>query len=143
MLSPQHLIRAPCTSIPALQCPRQLFHAKHPQRLVCPPPPQLPAGETQGTADAAAGSSGSQALPLALVGTILAAAERGQGESPRLEVSPLLAQLDVMVARRQAEEEAAAAAAATAAAAAAETAAAAGETRGRELDGAESGHWAR
>ncbi|PRW57088.1 beach domain-containing [Chlorella sorokiniana] len=99
------------------QCPRQLFHAKHPQRLVCPPPPEQPAGDLQGTADVGAGSSGSQALPLALVATILAAAERGQGESPRLEVSPLLAQLDVMVARRQAEEEAAAAAAAATAAA--------------------------
>ncbi len=101
----------------SLQCPRQLFHAKHPQRLVCPPAPEQPAAEEpQSAVDVGAGSSGSQALPLALVATILAAAERGQYESPRLEVPPLLAQLDVMVARRQAEEEAAAAAAAEAAA---------------------------
>ena len=44
--------------------------------------------------------------------TILAAAGHGQGESPRLEVPPLLAQLDALAARRRQEEASAAAAAA-------------------------------
>lgn len=85
------------------QCPRQLFKHKHPQRLVCPPP-QLP---TPAEAEAAASDGGgsTHALPLALVSSILAAAAQGHGESPRLEVPVLLAQLDVLAARRQLERE--------------------------------------
>lgn len=85
------------------QCPRQLFKHKHPQRLVCPPA-QLP---TPAEAEAAAScvGGGTHALPLALVSSILAAAAQGHGESPRLEVPALLAQLDVLATRRQQERE--------------------------------------
>ena len=96
------------------QCPRQLFKHKHPQRLVYPPA-QMPPPQQPGQAASAGGDSGSGALPLALVSTILAAAAQGHGESPRLEVSALLAQLDVLAARRRQEAEAAAAAAQAAA----------------------------
>lgn len=100
---------SPHTPLPSVQiqefgqCPRQLFRQKHPQRLVCPPA-QLPTPAEAG-AEAAGGGGGTHALPLALVSSILAAAARGQGESPRLEVPPLLAQLDVLAAGRQQERE--------------------------------------
>lgn len=104
------------------QCPRQLFRQKHPQRLVCPaaevPPPGGAAA--QPAAGAMGGGSG-QALALVSAILALVSASQGPGESPRVEVPPQLAELDVLAARlRQQAADAAAAAAAAAAVAAAD-----------------------
>ena len=73
------------------QCPRVLFKQPHPPRLVCPPPHDPDALLAQPGGDDASG----QALSLALVSAILAAAGADEAPLP-MEVPALLRQLDVL-----------------------------------------------
>ena len=83
------------------QSPKAICHRPHVRRLVCPPPPA--AEEAFGDAGAAGEAGGGQAVSLALVTAVVAAAT--ETPSDPLEVPELLAELDVLHGKQEEAEE--------------------------------------
>ncbi|CAK0760340.1 hypothetical protein CVIRNUC_002763 [Coccomyxa viridis] len=88
------------------QCPRQIFHAPHPPRLVCPDIPKAGEGARAGAGSPSKyarkmGAEVGSELSLALLTTIREAVASRAGSAPSLNVSDELARLDVLANKQK------------------------------------------